>query len=134
MGDTDKKKKKKKHEDNHKKKNKKKKERKQEDEDDDEIKFKEGIKKVMVLSRSTKASTILKLSQSKMMLRTVKKKPIRVFLKISRTMIIDLEQDSNLAGIDDGTVIYVTATPQITDHNKSKQKDGTTTTSDNDND
>jgi HrpA-like RNA helicase len=108
------------------------KKKKKDDDDDDEeshlllLDFKEGMKKVIVVPKSTTSTNLLKLAQSKL---RMKKKPVRVFLKIlssSRTTptIIDLNDDDcsssssstcgDLSGIEDGTVIYITSTVKPT--------------------
>jgi len=67
--------------------------------------FKVGTKKVVVIPRTTTILELLKQSHSKLKL---KKKPLRIFLQTSELTIFDLEHD--LAGIDDGTVLYVSTT------------------------
>jgi len=103
-----------------------------EDNDEEEslllLDYKEGTKKVIVLPKSTTSTNLLKLAQSKL---RMKKKPIRVFLKIisssnRTTTIIDLDDNCDLSGVNDGTVVYITSTVKPTM--------GATTTSDDDND
>ena len=80
-----------------------------------ELKFKEGAKKIMVLPRSTTVKELLKLASNKLKV----KKPVRVFLKVSKTTILnlgDVNQGCNdLSGVDDGEIVYVTTTPETTE-------------------
>jgi len=76
--------------------------------------FRVGCKKVVVMPRTTTISELLKQSKIKLKL---KKKPLRVFLQTADSAVFDLEQD--LAGIDDGSVLYVSATPSTKENESS---------------
>ena len=75
------------------------------------LKFKEGTKKVIVLPRSTTTKEVLKLASSKLKI----KKPIRVFVKVSKTTHWNLGEEDDLSGIEDGKALYVTTTPDPSD-------------------
>ena len=87
-----------------------------------EPKFKEGTKKIMVLPRSTTTKELLKLASSKLKV----KKPVRAFLKVSRTTHWNLggEGGCNLSGVDDGAAVYVTSTPEPTEGEKKNKSGG----------
>ena len=76
--------------------------------------FKIGTKKVIVVPRTTPIPELLKQSQSKL---KMKKKPICVFLQPSASVLFELKDD--LGRINDGTVIYVSASPLPTDKKSS---------------
>jgi hypothetical protein len=67
--------------------------------------FKVGTKKVIVLPRTTSASELMKLAQSKLKM----KKPVCAFIQPSSSTIFEL--NNNLASIDNGAIIYVSASP-----------------------
>ncbi|VEU35303.1 unnamed protein product [Pseudo-nitzschia multistriata] len=82
--------------------------------------FKEGARKVVVLPRSTTPSELLKLAPSKL---RMKKKPVRVFWRASKTALVDLgETGADLSGLDDGAVLCVTTTPQPEGPGKAAEK------------
>ena len=68
--------------------------------------FKTGSKKVIVVPRTTSIPELLKQSQSKL---KMKKKPICVFLQPSSSLLFELKDD--LGQINDGTLVYVSASP-----------------------
>lgn len=81
--------------------------------------FKIGTKKVVVVPRTTTISDLLKQSQSKLKL---KKKPVRVFIQTSTSNIFEL--DRNLGSIDDGTVLYVSITPALSERDGTSEAEG----------
>lgn len=80
--------------------------------------FKIGAKKVLVVTRSTNISDLLKLAQSKL---KIKKKPVCAFLQPSASVIFELKND--LPSISDGTVIYVSATSLPVDNQSDDETD-----------
>ncbi len=88
----------------------------------DSLKFKEGTKKVMVLSRSTCTKDLLKLASSKLKI----KKPLRLFLKVSKTTHWNLGDDDDLFGVEDGTALYVTTTPDRSNTNDDTEENNET--------
>lgn len=88
--------------------------------------FKEGIRKVAVVNKTTTIKDICKQGQSKL---NMKKRPVRAFLVLSgdetatgKPKIVDLETD--LSGVDDGTYIYLSLTPaEDTTHRLQQQID-----------
>jgi hypothetical protein len=87
-----------------------------------EPKFKEGAKKIMVLPRSTTTKELLKIASSKLKV----KKPVRAFLKVSKTIHwnLDGEGGRDLSGVDDGATVYVTTTPEPTEGEKKSKSGG----------
>ena len=69
--------------------------------------FKVGTKKVLVLPRTTSISDLLKKSKQKLKL---KKLPIRAFIQHEEGILFDL--DTDISGLEDGTVLYVSIIPK----------------------
>lgn len=91
--------------------------------------FKEGTRRVVVFKRSTSVLDLCKQGQSKL---RMKKKPARAFLIVKETVkttIVDLETD--LSGVEDGTLIYLTSTPKTTLQPEENQVNDEETTRDN---
>jgi len=70
--------------------------------------FKVGTKKVIVLPKTTSISDLLKKSKSKLKL---KKTPIRAFIQHENKGIL-FDLDTDISGLEDGTVLYVSVTPK----------------------
>jgi HrpA-like RNA helicase len=82
-------------------------------------KFKEGLKKLMVLPKSTSIAELMKQGQSKL---RIKKKPVRCFVVENK---IELDLVGDLSGASDGTIIYITTSSQeessLVDENKTQK-------------
>ena len=81
-----------------------------------------STKKTVVLDRSTDIDSLLKMSKDKL---KMKKKAVRCFFKDKK---VEIELETDLQGVKDGSILYVTSQPSIASATPDDENDNVDTT------